>query len=160
MTTDKTTRQAAKDATPIPTGVAWALLSHPIELKVVGYTKQGTPRAGVIRQGKPGSPEPLRWNDKAGHWFHPQLGSKARVVPDFEGARESAQAARGRFTGNPFRQQENREARARELLGVSPEATPGEVKVAFRRLASQHHPDKGGSADAFALVRQAYETLL
>ena len=31
-----------------------------------------------------------------------------------------------------------------DLLGVSKEASEGEIKKAFRKLAQQHHPDKGG----------------
>jgi DnaJ-class molecular chaperone len=38
-------------------------------------------------------------------------------------------------------------------------ATADEIKRAFRRLASQHHPDKGGDTQKFQAIQQAYATL-
>lgn len=44
-------------------------------------------------------------------------------------------------------------------LGVSKTATPDEIKRAFRKLASQHHPDKGGDTQKFQEIQAAYDTL-
>ena len=44
-------------------------------------------------------------------------------------------------------------------LGVPKTATADEIKRAFRRLASQHHPDKGGDTAKFQAIQQAYATL-
>ena len=46
-----------------------------------------------------------------------------------------------------------------ETLGVDKTATPDEIKKAYRKLASQHHPDKGGDTKKFQDVQGAYETL-
>ena len=46
-----------------------------------------------------------------------------------------------------------------ELLGVSDKATPDEIKRAYRKLASQHHPDKGGDKAKFQEIQKAYDTL-
>jgi curved DNA-binding protein CbpA len=50
-----------------------------------------------------------------------------------------------------------------EILGVSPDATPDDIRVAYRRLAKQYHPDVNHDPDAgerFIAVQQAYETLI
>lgn len=44
-------------------------------------------------------------------------------------------------------------------LGVPRTATADEIKQAFRRLASQHHPDKGGNTQKFQAIQEAYATL-
>jgi DnaJ-class molecular chaperone len=44
-------------------------------------------------------------------------------------------------------------------LGVSKDASQDEIKRAFRRLASQHHPDKGGDTQKFQEIQAAYDTL-
>jgi curved DNA-binding protein len=44
-------------------------------------------------------------------------------------------------------------------LGVARTATADEIKRAFRKLASQHHPDKGGDTAQFQSIQAAYDTL-
>jgi curved DNA-binding protein len=46
-----------------------------------------------------------------------------------------------------------------QTLGVSKTATPDEIKKAYRKLASQHHPDKGGDTAMFQKIQIAYDTL-
>jgi molecular chaperone DnaJ len=46
-----------------------------------------------------------------------------------------------------------------QTLGVNRDAGPDEIKRAYRRLASQHHPDKGGDKTKFQEIQQAYDTL-
>ncbi len=45
------------------------------------------------------------------------------------------------------------------ILGVSKTASDDEIKKAFRRLAHEHHPDKGGDASKFKDVNEAYQIL-
>lgn len=46
-----------------------------------------------------------------------------------------------------------------KLLGVDKSASADEIKRAFRKKAHAHHPDKGGDAEAFKKVNEAYQTL-
>jgi curved DNA-binding protein len=46
-----------------------------------------------------------------------------------------------------------------DILGVNDKATAEEIKRAFRKLASQHHPDKGGDTAKYQEIQQAYDTL-
>ncbi len=48
---------------------------------------------------------------------------------------------------------------ALEVLGLADNATPEDINRAYRRLAMQHHPDRGGDAEAFEKVQRAYEQL-
>lgn len=46
-----------------------------------------------------------------------------------------------------------------EILGVAETASADEIKRAYRKLASQHHPDKGGDVSQFQNIQVAYDTL-
>ena len=46
-----------------------------------------------------------------------------------------------------------------KILGVQENATQDEIKKAYRKLAVEHHPDKGGSEDEFKKISEAYDTL-
>lgn len=46
-----------------------------------------------------------------------------------------------------------------KVLGLSPNATPEEVKKAYRKLCGQHHPDKGGDAEKFKEIQAAYSRI-
>jgi curved DNA-binding protein len=44
-------------------------------------------------------------------------------------------------------------------LGVNKQASSDEIKKAYRKLASQHHPDKGGNKEKFQEIQAAYAVL-
>ncbi|HVC36380.1 MAG TPA: molecular chaperone DnaJ [Candidatus Dormibacteraeota bacterium] len=46
-----------------------------------------------------------------------------------------------------------------EILGVKKDASPDEIKKAFRRAAIEHHPDRGGDEAKFKELNEAYEVL-
>jgi DnaJ-class molecular chaperone len=45
-------------------------------------------------------------------------------------------------------------------LGVGKNATPDDIKKAYRKLASKNHPDKGGDTAIFQQIQTAYDTLI
>jgi curved DNA-binding protein CbpA len=50
-----------------------------------------------------------------------------------------------------------------DILGVSRDATPDEIRAAYRRLAKQNHPDVNpdpAANERFIAIQQAYETLI
>lgn len=46
-----------------------------------------------------------------------------------------------------------------EILGVTKDATSNDIKKAYRKMAIQHHPDKGGDPEKFKEITKAYEVL-
>lgn len=45
------------------------------------------------------------------------------------------------------------------ILGVSKNASKDEIKQAFRKLAIENHPDKGGTTEKFQEIQEAYEII-
>lgn len=45
------------------------------------------------------------------------------------------------------------------ILGINKDATADDIKRAYRKQASQHHPDKGGDTKRFQEIQEAYSTL-
>src|SRR6056297_1527414 len=46
-----------------------------------------------------------------------------------------------------------------DILGVDKDASQKEIKKAYRKLAHEHHPDKGGDEEKFKEVNEAYQVL-
>jgi DnaJ-class molecular chaperone len=51
-------------------------------------------------------------------------------------------------------------SKAFETLGLPGTATASQVKLKWRELCMIHHPDRGGNAVEFDLIRKAYKTAM
>lgn len=47
-----------------------------------------------------------------------------------------------------------------QILGVTRTSSAEDIKKAYRKLASKHHPDKGGDTATFQNIQAAYDTLI
>lgn len=45
------------------------------------------------------------------------------------------------------------------ILGLNENASQDEIKKTYRKLAMEHHPDKGGDEEKFKKISEAYDTL-
>ena len=46
-----------------------------------------------------------------------------------------------------------------EILGVSEDASPEDIKKAFKKAAIKHHPDRGGDKKKFQEMNEAYQVI-
>jgi len=98
--------------------------------------------AAEARAGRPLTPIDGRW---AGAWVRVRAG-----LPPFPSrAPRDPAAPRPAAVADPHR-----------VLGVVPGASLGEVKAAFREKALAHHPDRGGTDEAFIAVKRAYDAAI
>ncbi|MEO0948374.1 MAG: J domain-containing protein [Cyanobacteria bacterium J06641_5] len=105
-----------------------------------------------------------RWDERAKPW--------AQWLTDFQQALQTQATARGRrwqelhqpHSQSPARQSERSLQLPSHLWQVleldASTATTTEIKRAYRRLAREHHPDRGGCVDRFLEIHQAYQLLM
>ena len=89
---------------------------------------------------------------------HQQPGGAGRRTRSDQRAtdRETNREAAGEAQAGSW----DRRLEALSVLGLKAGASQASIKQAFRKLVKQHHPDLGGSAEAFRRVNQAYQLLM
>ena len=85
---------------------------------------------------------------------HQHPGSGARRT------RSDRRATDRESTNEPHPGFHDRRTEALSVLGLKPGASEASIKQAFRMLVKRHHPDLGGSAEAFRRVNDAYQLLM
>ena len=89
-----------------------------------------------------------------GHW----AGAWKRVragMPAFP-----SRTARPETAASKERDERARPVDPHALLGVEASASLEELKVAFRKKALEHHPDRGGAPEKFMAIKRAYDALV
>lgn len=83
----------------------------------------------------------------------------ARVVAELR-QRLRPNSSRRTHTDQRRTDQRSSDSDALAVLGLQAGASQEAIKLAFRHLVKQHHPDMGGSAEAFRRVTEAYQRLV
>jgi hypothetical protein len=106
------------------------------------------------------------WTDRRWREFEREYagGAPGDDAGDGSGATGGGtrQRTRGRADGargHGRRRPDPRAARAREVLGVDPDADAEAIRRAYRERVKETHPDRDGDPEAFKRVRWAYEYL-
>lgn len=84
------------------------------------------------------------------------------VYPQYEGERGSPEQWRAAFADRMGIAEATdilHDRSARGILGLAADCDWPAVKKAYRKLAMQHHPDHGGTAEAFRDITAAYVIL-
>ena len=89
---------------------------------------------------------------------HQQSGGAGRRTRSDQRAtdRETNREAAGEAHAGSW----DRRIEALSVLGLRAGASQASIKLAFRKLVKQHHPDLGGSAEAFRRINEAYQLLM
>ena len=89
---------------------------------------------------------------------HQQPGGGGRRTRSDQRAtdRDTNREAAGETHGGSW----DRRHEALSVLGLRAGASQASIKQAFRKLVKQHHPDLGGSAEAFRRINEAYQLLM
>jgi hypothetical protein len=136
------------------------VVSTNLELRMDGW-----PKSGQREPADPGAA--VYWRDKAKNTRCMAIDRYDRVADNLAAIAATLDAMRAierhggaeilnrAFTGFTALEHEASQHWS-VVLGVPRDACREEIETAYRRLRSQHHPDKGGSADMFGRIQQAY----
>ncbi|EIL88583.1 DnaJ-class molecular chaperone [Rhodanobacter fulvus Jip2] len=135
------------------------VVSTNLELRMDGW-----PKSGQREPADPGAA--VYWRDKAKNTRCMAIDRYDRVADNLAAIAATLDAMRAierhggaeilnrAFTG--FVEIENSSAHWSDVLGTSALSSRAEIDAAYKRLRSQHHPDKGGDAEMFNRIQQAY----
>lgn len=133
----------------------------------VALRMDGWPRSDQAAPADPGVA--IYWRDKAGATMCMAVDRYDRVADNLAAVAATLDAMRAierhggaeilnrAFTGFAALPGTGGSEHWSDVLGLPATAGREEIEAAYRRLRSQHHPDRGGDAETFHRVTKAYE---
>lgn len=139
------------------------VISTNVELRLDGF-----PRSGRPEPSDPGACVYWRTNDGEARCmaidrYHGVAHNLAAIAATLEAMRAierhgGAEILNRAFTGFVALPEPGTTEHWCDVLGVPEGADAATVQVAYQRLRSQHHPDKGGDPEAFNRIQRAWES--
>jgi DnaJ-domain-containing protein 1 len=96
---------------------------------------------------------PPQQESRRATWGDPTRGARRRSEPEAEPKRGHHKSTASRNGHDDVTVHHHR------TLGVRPGATREEIRSAYRRLATLHHPDHGGSVERMREINLAYHAV-
>lgn len=138
------------------------VVSTNLELRMDGW-----PKSGQREPADPGAA--VYWRDKAKNTRCMAIDRYDRVADNLAAVAATLDAMRAierhggaeilnrAFTGFAALPGAGDSEHWSDVLGVPATANRADIDAAYRRLRSQHHPDRGGDGEKFHAVQKAYE---